>query len=76
MLNNIKHSHPTHVNKLINLSLGQSHIEYGLPIWYNNKSEQILKIHKKAIRDINNSKYNAHTDPPFVHIENVLYVCT
>ena len=43
------------------MSLGQSHIEYGLPIWINKHATVIEQIQKKAIRNICNAKYNAHT---------------
>ena len=50
------------------MALGQSHIEYGLPIWQNAKTHNIEKIQKKIIRNICNSKYNAHT--PILFAEN------
>ena len=62
----LKNSHPMRIKKLIYLALGQSHIEYGLPIWYaKKKTEKIIKIQKRAIRNVCNAKYNAHTQPLF-----------
>ena len=63
ILASIKNTHPKNIKKLIYQALGQSHIEYGLPIWYNSKTDQIHKIQKKILRNICNTKYNAHTKP-------------
>ena len=60
-----KNSYPKHVKRMIYMALGQSHIEYGLPIWFNNNLNKITKIQKKAIRNICSQKYNAHTLPLF-----------
>ena len=44
----------------------QSHINYGLIIWGNSTSiNQLIKLHKKSIRIINNKPYNYHTEPLF-----------
>ena len=45
-------------------SLIASHLNYGLLVW-GNKSDNIYKLQKKAIRIINLGKYNAHTEPLF-----------
>ena len=45
-------------------SLISSYLNYGLLAW-GCKAEKVLKLQKKAIRIISNSKYNAHTDPLF-----------
>ena len=44
--------------------LAQSHIEYGLPIWFNEKAKKsITKIQKKLVRNLCNAKYNEHSTP-------------
>ena len=43
------------------MALGQSHLDYGIPIWKNNQLSKIEQIQKKAIRNISGAKYNAHT---------------
>ena len=61
-----KNKFTSEIKKLLYSAIGQSHLEYGLPIWYNTQcSKEITKIQKKAIRNINNAKYNAHTDKLF-----------
>ena len=39
-------------------------LNYWLLIW-NKTSENLVKLQKKAVRLINNTKYNAHTAPSF-----------
>ena len=49
-------------------SLFKCHTDYCLPIWGNcpaSNKKSILNLQKKTIRNINSSKYNAHTDPIF-----------
>ena len=49
-------------------SLFKCHTDYCLPIWRNcpaSNKKSILNLQKKTIRNINSSKYNAHTDPMF-----------
>ena len=59
----IKNIFPTNIKKLIYHALAQSHIDYGLPIWFEkNKTKQIYQVQKKLVRNITNSKYNAHSD--------------
>ena len=68
IISSIKNIFPKKIKKQIYMALGQSHIEYGLPIWQNAKTHNIEKIQKKIIRNICNSKYNAHT--PILFAEN------
>ena len=59
-----KKQFPLRVKKLMYHALAQSHIEYGLPIWYNEKAKQVIsKIQKKLIRNLCNAKYNEHCTP-------------
>ena len=51
---------------MIYSSIGQSHIEYGLTIWYSkNKMKKTLSLQKKLFRTIHNQRYNAHTQTLF-----------
>jgi hypothetical protein len=45
-------------------SLILSHLTYGLIVW-GNFSKNLVKLQKKAVRTINNVKYNAHTSGLF-----------
>jgi hypothetical protein len=45
-------------------SLILPHINYGLLAWGHN-SDRVFKLQKRAVRNITNSKYNAHCDPIF-----------
>ena len=38
------------------------HLNYGLVLW-GHRNERILKLQKRAIRTISNSKFNGHTEP-------------
>ena len=52
-----KRQFPFHAKKLMYFGLAQSHLEYGMPIWFNDKiCKKITSIQKKMIRNINNSK--------------------
>ena len=45
-------------------SLIMSHIRYGILAWGNNL-DRLIKLQKRAVRSICNTKYNAHTSPLF-----------
>ena len=64
ILNRLKRTLPTFTLKTIYNSLINSHINYGILCW-GYKSNKILKLQKKAVRVISNSKFNAHTQPLF-----------
>ena len=55
------------------MALGQSHIEYGLLIWNNQKTQHLEKTQKKILRNICNIKYNAHTSQLFAE-NNILKI--
>ena len=66
VINQAKKLLPMNIRMLIYNSLVKSYLEYGILAWGNAKSKEIDKIsviQKKIIRNIYNSKYNAHTDP-------------
>jgi hypothetical protein len=66
ILNKLKHFVPHFTLKTIYQSLFIPHLTYGIMAWSKSPhSSQIVKIQKKAVRIITNSKYNAHTDPLF-----------
>ena len=45
-------------------SLIHPYLNYGIIAW-GTQSDKLVKLQKRAIRTISNSKYNAHTDPLF-----------
>ena len=57
---------PVHVKLLIYNTLIACHFNQGILVWGNNsKIDRILKLQKKAVRVILNTRYNAHSDPLF-----------
>ena len=69
----IKNIFPKKIKKQIYMALGQSHIEYGLPIWNNQKTQHLEKTQKKILCNICNTKYNAHTSQLFAE-NNILKI--
>ena len=68
ILAKLKHYLPKYALKLIYNSLCLSHISYALPVWGAAPMSAIgrlHKLHKKGMRHVCNSKYNAHTEPLF-----------
>ena len=59
---------PIYTLRLIYNSLILSHLNYGQLIWGSNNS-RLTKLQKKSVRIICNTKYNAHTDPLFNHLQ-------
>lgn len=64
ILNKLKNFLPKEALLNIYNSLILPHLSYGLQIW-GHKSDRVFKFQKKAVRLINNSRYNAHTAPLF-----------
>ncbi len=63
-LSRCKNKLPPDILKKIYISLFESHLHFGASIWGAAKPsilENIVKLQKKAIRHISNSKYNSHT---------------
>ena len=67
IMNKLKKFVPTSALLHIYNCLILSHINYGLIIWgpYINRNTRLEKLQKKAIRIVNNVKYNSHTNPLF-----------
>ena len=64
VLSRLKHYLPSNILRMIYCSVIQSNMNYSLLAWgYENK--RVVKLQKKAIRNITASKYNAHTEPLF-----------
>ena len=64
VLNKLKHYLPFKIRKLLYNSLILSHLQYGVLVW-GYEMWKLIKIQKRAIRILNNSKYNSHTEPLF-----------
>lgn len=66
-MNKLKKCVPTSAFLHIYNCLILSHIDYGQIIWgpYINRNTRLEKLQKKAIRIVNNVKYNSHTNPLF-----------
>jgi hypothetical protein len=64
----VKHLSPKSSLRTLYFSMVLSHFSYGLFAWGNaNKSalHRSIILQKRALRTINNAKYNSHTDPLF-----------
>ena len=64
IMNRLKHFLPPNVLQIIYNSLVLPRLNYCLLAW-GHKFDRLFKIQKKAVRIVNHSKYNAHTDPIF-----------
>lgn len=64
ILSRLKHCLPLQTLKTMYTSLIASHLNYGIMCW-GFRCNRLLKLQKKAIRTITNSKYNSHTEPLF-----------
>ena len=64
ILNKLKHFLPNHILKILYDSMILSHLNYGILTW-GFSIEPLIKLQKKAIRIVTNSKFNAHTEPLF-----------
>ena len=64
ILNRLKHFLPTKVKLSIYNSLILSQLHFSILIW-GFSLEKIIKLQKRAIRVVSNSKYNSHTEPLF-----------
>ena len=65
IISKLKYTLPCYTLKTLYDSLIQSHLHYGLLAWGAGNTDRVLKIQKKVIRTISNSKYNSHTEPIF-----------
>ena len=60
----LKHSLPTNILKTIYCALFLPHLYYGICTWgfaTHSQTNRLIKLQKKAVRNISKSKYNAHT---------------
>ena len=62
IMNQLKHSLPTRILKLMYESFVLSHISYCITAWGYNL-DKIAKLQNKSLRIICKAKYNAHADP-------------
>ena len=67
-LSRLKRILPQEILKTIYNALVQPHLNYGILLWGKN-TKRISKLHKRALRTITLSKYNAHTDPLFIKLK-------
>ena len=58
----LKNFLPLHILLTIYNSLILPYLNYGILVW-GTQSHKMVKLQKKSIRVITNSKYNAHTEP-------------
>lgn len=68
MINQIKNFIPQESLKTLYFAMIQPHICYQILAWANSTSAEkgkIFKLQKRAMRTINKTTYNAHTDPLF-----------
>ena len=61
MVNKLKRFIPTFIMLTLYHTLIHSHLSYGIMVLGHN-CDRLIKIHKKALRVVNFSKYNAHCD--------------
>ena len=68
-LSKFKNLLPNYVKLTIYNSLFRSFIEYGINCWgkaNNPETHRIISMQKRALRYIDNAKYNEHTDKIFI----------
>ena len=64
VMNKLKRYLPISVMKLMYDSLILSHLQFGITCW-GFECNRLVKLQKRALRIMTNSKYNAHTEPLF-----------
>ena len=64
VMNRLKRYLPLSAMKLLYDSLILSHLQFGITNW-GFEWDRISKLHKRALRIMTNSRYNAHTEPLF-----------
>ena len=64
VMNRLKRFLPFSVMKLMYDSLILSHLQFGITCW-GFESNRLIRLQKRALRIMTNSKYNAHTEPVF-----------
>ena len=72
----LKNILPTKILRMIYSALFQPHLNYGLTSWGfspNSTLNRIIKLQKKAIRNVSKAKYNAHTSELFKKLNIVKF---
>ena len=67
-LKQVKFSLPPNCLRTLYFSLLHPYLTYGILAWGNASAQQVKKtivLQKRALRAINNAKYNSHTEPLF-----------
>jgi len=62
IFNKLKHFLPQATLLTLYNTLALPHLNYGVLAW-GSKAEKLEKLQKKLVRNISNSKYNAHSEP-------------
>ena len=68
-LSKLKNLLPKHVKHTVYTSLFRSYIEFGISCWggaHNSFIDRISILQKRAVRYIDNLKYNSHTGSSFL----------
>ena len=65
ILSNLKLILPQNILIMIYNSLFLAHLNYGITAWGFHSCTRIIKLQKKAVRNISKSNYLAHTSPLF-----------
>jgi hypothetical protein len=65
IMSRIKNQVPTTILKTIYNGLFLPHIQYGILVWGSVNLQRLFQLQKKAIRNIDQTFYKAHTDPIF-----------
>ena len=68
MINNLKKILPLNILHVLYNCFVLPHLNYGILAW-GRQTKELDKIHKKVIRTLTRSKYNAHTDPLFKQLK-------
>ena len=67
-INKVRNILPKQSLKTLYYALIHPHIMYGITIWGNANSialKKTIQLQKRALRTINKTSYNSHTDPLF-----------
>ena len=68
VLARLKYQIPPYIMKTIYSGLFGSILQYGISVWggvSNKQSNRLIKLQKRAIRNVVGAKYNSHTEPIF-----------
>ena len=69
IMNRLKNTLPRNILLTLYNSLVLPHLTYGILAWGASNTNDLLKLQKKAVRIITNSRYNAHADPLFKDLQ-------